>query len=177
MNLVAKVEAALRTVPDFPKPGIQFKDITPILADPLLCAELAAALVEPFREMDIDTIAGIESRGFLFGPLMAKELGCGFTLVRKKGKLPAETYEQAYDLEYGQAIIEMHKDAFEHGKRILIHDDLLATGGTAGAAGALVEKAGGEVVGFNFLIELAFLEGAKKLKPYSKNIVSIVKYN
>ena len=175
MSLATRLEAAIRTVSDFPRKGIQFKDITPVLKDPALCAEIVETLVEPFIEMEVDMIAGIESRGFLFGPLMAQRLGCGFTLVRKKGKLPAQTLEQSYDLEYGQAVIEVHADALKRGQRVVIHDDLLATGGTAAATGSLIQKAGGEILGFNFLIELAFLEGAKKLEPYSKNIVSIVK--
>ncbi|NQV53776.1 MAG: adenine phosphoribosyltransferase [Flavobacteriales bacterium] len=177
MSIATRLEAAIRTIPDFPKKGIQFKDITPGLKDPALCAQIVDALVEPFIEMNVDMIAGIESRGFLFGPLMAQRLGCGFTLVRKKGKLPGMTLDQSYDLEYGQAVIEIHADALDKGKRVVIHDDLLATGGTAAAAGSLIQKAGGEILGFNFLIELAFLEGAKQLRPYGKNIVSIVKYS
>jgi len=176
MNVTTKLSENIRTIPDFPKPGIQFKDITPALADPELCDELAEALVKPFRDAGIDLIAGVESRGFIFGPMMAQKLGCGFTPIRKKGKLPADTYEQSYDLEYGQATIEMHKDAFDHGRKILIHDDLLATGGTAAAASELIIQAGGSVAGFTFLIELDFLEGRKLLQPYSNNIVSIVRY-
>jgi adenine phosphoribosyltransferase len=176
MNIEERLNAAIRTIPDFPKPGIQFKDITPALHDPVLCSDVTDALLEPFRGQQIDMIAGIESRGFLFGMLMAQRLGCGFTLIRKEGKLPADTIKESYALEYGHAVIEMHADALKKGQRILIHDDLLATGGTASAASSLIQRSGAEVVGFNFLIELAFLGGRARLSDSSDHIVSILSY-
>lgn len=176
MSITDKLDKAIRTVPDYPKPGIQFKDITPVLKDPVLVKEVTDALIEPFRSLEIEMVAGIESRGFIFGPMMARALDCGFTLIRKKGKLPGETYERSYALEYGEATIEMHKDAFDHGKKVLVHDDLLATGGTAGAAAGLIQEVGGEVVGFSFLIELAFLKGSERLQPYGADVVSLINY-
>ena len=156
---VDALAAALRNVPDFPKPGIQFKDITPILADPALLREAMNRLIEPFREAGITHVAGIEARGFMLGGLLAHELGAGFVPVRKKGKLPWDVYREQYALEYGMDEIEAHRDAFGPGDRVLIHDDVIATGGTARAAASIVQQAGATVSGFSFLIELGFLDG------------------
>lgn len=166
----------IRAVPDFPKPGIVFRDITPVLHNPELCNELVNDICVRYQNGAVDAVAGIESRGFLFGFRIAQQLGVPFILIRKKGKLPAETLSYAYDLEYGSAEIEMHKDAVVPGLRVLIHDDLLATGGTAKAAAELVKIAGGEVAGFNFLIELSELKGVEGLKPYSQNIFNLVAF-
>ena len=176
MTLSDKLDLAIRNIPDFPKPGIQFKDITPILRDAKLCREITLALTAPFKGKNIDVVAGIESRGFLFGMLMAQELGCAFAVIRKKGKLPHRTVEIEYALEYGSAIIEMHEDEIESGQHVIIHDDLLATGGTAAAAAELIKKVGGRVEAFSFLIEFDFLEGANKLSPFGAPIASLKHY-
>jgi len=165
--LKEKVENAIRNIPDFPKAGINFKDITPILAKPELVTEVVDWFVEKGKVDKIDAIVGVESRGFLFGLLIAEKLGVPFVPVRKKGKLPFDTISYSYDLEYGSATVEIHKDAIQNGQRVMIHDDLLATGGTAMAAAALVKQLGGEVCNYTFLIELAFLEGRKKLNETS----------
>ena len=170
-----EIKAVIRDVPDFPKEGIVFKDITPILAHPALCTKIVEELEKQVSHLKLDAIAGVEARGFLFGPLLAQKLGIPFVPIRKAGKLPYKTYQESYDLEYGQATIEMHQDAFSAGQRVLIHDDLLATGGTALAAAKLISKLA-EVVGFSFLIDLTFLEGEKKLVQETKNIFSLVKY-
>lgn len=176
MNTVEQFSNTVRTIPDFPKPGIMFKDITPVLRDPKLCAELAALLAAPFRNEQVDVVAGIESRGFLFGMLLAQELNCGFAMIRKSGKLPYKTVSMSYALEYGEATIEMHEDEVGKGQRVLIHDDLLATGGTAAAAAHLVQKVGASVVGFNFLIELGFLNGRTPLAQLGGKVESIITY-
>jgi adenine phosphoribosyltransferase len=174
--LTARLEAAVRAVPDFPKPGILFRDITPVLEDPMLCR----AVVEGFREglsaIPVDAIAGIESRGFLFGMPLALAMGIPFVTVRKKGKLPWRTVSHKYDLEYGSAEVEMHVDSVQPGMRVLVHDDLLATGGTAAAAAELVRMQGGTVAGFSFLIELSFLNGVERLKPYNAEIIRLLTY-
>ncbi|MEO9474523.1 MAG: adenine phosphoribosyltransferase [Cyclobacteriaceae bacterium] len=174
--LSEKLDKTIRDIPDFPKPGIIFKDITPILSDPQLCEELCAAFVSYWKNKGIEGIAGVESRGFLFGPHLAMMLGVPFIPVRKVGKLPHTTISHSYDLEYGSAEIEMHIDAVSPGQKIMIHDDLLATGGSAGAASELIKKAGGEVFGFSFIIELGFLSGNEVLKPYSSDIQSLITY-
>ncbi|MCA9579350.1 MAG: adenine phosphoribosyltransferase [Polyangiales bacterium] len=160
---LALVEGLIREVPDFPKPGILFKDITPLLAD----AEGFATAVELMREsvadLGVDAIVGVEARGFLFGVALASALRCGFVPVRKPGKLPADTVSVTYELEYGSDTLEIHRDALRAGTRVLIVDDLLATGGTAAATAALVERTGARVVGLAVLIDLAFLGGAAKL--------------
>lgn len=176
MTISQKIDQAIRTIPDFPKPGIQFKDITPILRDAKLCNEIAVELAKPYREQTINVVAGIESRGFLFGMLMAQELDCAFAVIRKKGKLPHKTVEIEYALEYGSAVIEMHEDEIQSGQRVIIHDDLLATGGTASAAAQLIQKVGGKVAGFSFLIELEFLEGKSKLESFSPRIEALKGY-
>jgi len=176
MELSNKIQLAIRDVHDFPKEGIVFKDITPIMMDAGLSNEILEALAEQFRSENLQGIAGIESRGFLFGFPLAMALGIPFIMIRKKGKLPYEKISHAYDLEYGSAVIEMHSDAFSPGDRILIHDDLLATGGSAAAAAELIQKCQGVVAGFNFMVELQFLEGREKLKTYSENISNLVQY-
>jgi adenine phosphoribosyltransferase len=176
MELSNKIQLAIRDVHDFPKEGIVFKDITPIMMDAGLSNEILEALAKQFRSENLQGIAGIESRGFLFGFPLAMALGIPFIMIRKKGKLPYEKISHAYDLEYGSAVIEMHSDAFSPGDRILIHDDLLATGGSAAAAAELIQKCQGVVAGFNFMVELQFLEGREKLKTYSENISNLVQY-
>ncbi len=176
MSLEQKIKSAVRDVPDFPKEGIVFKDITTIFKDPELCKEIHLDIVDRIKDLKIDAIAGIESRGFLLGPAIAMTLGVPFILIRKKGKLPYHTVNHKYDLEYGTAEIEMHKDAVSPGMNVFIHDDLLATGGSASAAAELILKEGGKIAGFNFLIELGFLEGHKILSEYSENISTLVAY-
>lgn len=172
----SKIKSAVRDVIDFPKPGIVFKDITPILKDPLLCLEITRALADKVQGMDIDVIAGIESRGFLFGPRLAELLNLPFIPIRKAGKLPYKTVKQTYDLEYGSATIEVHEDAMVRGQKVLIHDDLLATGGTVVAASKLVRQLGAEVAGYSFIIGLDFLNGDVRLTPYSDKIFSLATY-
>jgi len=172
----AKIKAAIRDVPDFPKEGIVFKDITPIMLDAKLSLEIVDHLAELYRDKKIDKIAGIESRGFLFGYPLAMRLGIPFVMIRKAGKLPYHKISHGYDLEYGSAVIEMHMDAVSEGDNVLIHDDLLATGGSASAAAELILKCGGKVAGFNFLVGLNFLEGDQKLLKYSENITNLVGY-
>ena len=176
MTLQEKLSLAIRDVPDFPKPGILFKDISPIMLDAKLSKEVVENLYEMYRDQNIEAVAGIESRGFLFGYPLAMRLGIPFILIRKQGKLPYKKTSHAYELEYGSAVIEIHDDAVLPRQRILIHDDLLATGGSADAAAALVKKCGGEVAGFNFLVGLSFLNGEGKLIPYTKNITSLITF-
>lgn len=171
-----RIKSAIRDVPDFPKEGILFKDITPIMMDPKLSADMLDHLVNMYKDQKIDAVAGIESRGFLFGYPLAMRLGVPFILIRKQGKLPYNKLSHSYDLEYGSATIEIHTDAAKQGQRILIHDDLLATGGSAEAAACLIQKCGAEIAGFNFLVSLDFLDGAKKLKTFSDNITNLVHF-
>ncbi len=166
MTATESIRKAIRDIPDFPKPGIIFKDITPILADPAVFRGSLRLLEERWSEAGIDAIAGIESRGFIFGAALADRMELPFVPVRKAGKLPAAVHRVEYALEYGTDTIEMHRDAFSEGARILIVDDLLATGGTARATADLVEKAGGKVAGFAFVVNLAFLDGAARLEGY-----------
>jgi len=160
----ADIEQAIRNVPDFPKPGIQFKDIMPVLADARLFAGSIDLLTQGFKPGSVDAVVGIDARGFIFAAAAAVKLGAGFVPVRKKGKLPYKTIEQDYALEYGSATIAMHVDALKPGARVLLIDDLLATGGTAAAALALMKKLGAQVLEAGFLIELKFLNGREKLK-------------
>jgi adenine phosphoribosyltransferase len=169
------VKSMIRDVPDFPKPGIIFKDITTALKEPQTFKRIVDFFTDEYKNKGIDYVAGIESRGFMFGAPLAYNIGAGFIVIRKPGKLPAEVEKVTYDLEYGSDSIEIHSDAIEPGKRVLIIDDLLATGGTAAAACQLVEKVGGEIVSIAFVIELDFLNGREKL-PKGKNIVSMVSY-
>jgi adenine phosphoribosyltransferase len=159
----AQIEAAIRNVPDFPKPGIQFKDITPLLADARLFAGAIELLTKNFQPGSVDAVVGIDARGFIFAAAAATKLHAGFVPVRKKGKLPYATIEQDYALEYGHATVAMHTDALKPGARVLLIDDLLATGGTSAAAIALVHKLGGKILEAGFLIELKFLNGREKL--------------
>ena len=159
----ARLRTAVRDVPDFPKPGIMFKDITPILSDPALFRLAIDGFVAAARALDVTKVVGIDARGFLFGAPIAYALGVGFVPVRKKGKLPYRCESAAYQLEYGEAVVEMHVDALHPGERVVLVDDLLATGGTAAAAIKLIEKMGGQVAEAQFLIELEFLHGRKNL--------------
>lgn len=161
---IEDVKAAVRDVPNFPIEGIIFKDITPILSDPKLFRDACDILIEKARTAGAEHIAAIESRGFLFGAVIARELDLPLIPVRKKGKLPHHTIEQSYELEYGEATLEVHIDAAPKGAKVMIVDDLLATGGTAGATVQLLEKMGTEVVNISFLVELAFLNGREKLR-------------
>lgn len=156
----------IRDIQDFPKPGINFKDITPLLNDPEAREECLQLLVNSLRDKKIDKVVGVESRGFFFGMLLAKELGVGFVPVRKPKKLPFSVIAASYELEYGSDALEIHTDAIQKGEKVLIHDDVLATGGTAKAVGELVERLGGEIVQFNFLMELSFLNGRDKISRY-----------
>jgi adenine phosphoribosyltransferase len=165
----------IREVPDFPKPGINFYDITTLLLDAEGLEQTIDALTEKCRGMSIDTVIGVESRGFIFGAPLAYQLGVGFIPVRKPNKLPSESVSIAYDLEYGQDSLEMHKDAVSDGHRILIVDDLLATGGTAKAVVDLVESVGGKIEGLLFVVELDFLKGREKFNGY--NVQSLVNYS
>lgn len=176
MDLSATIRNTIREIPDFPKKGISFKDITPLLAHADLSGKIAKALLEPYLASPPDVIIGIESRGFLYGMLMAQYLNVPFVPVRKQGKLPAATVSHGYQLEYGEAVLEMHSDAIQPGMRVLVHDDLLATGGTCEATAILIEKLGGKVAGFSFIVELEFLEGRKKLLPYTPAIHSLTTY-
>jgi adenine phosphoribosyltransferase len=159
----AELAAAIRNVPDFPQPGIQFKDITPVLGDARLFAGAIDLLTANYQPGSIDTVVGIDARGFIFAAAAAVKLKAGFVPVRKKGKLPFKTIEQEYALEYGHATVAMHTDALQPGARVLLLDDLLATGGTAAAATALVQRLGGKIVEVSFLIELKFLNGRERL--------------
>lgn len=165
------LRTAVRDVVDFPKQGIIFKDITPILADAKLYREAITRLCDTAEGMQIDKVVGIDARGFIFAAAVADRLGVGFVPVRKKGKLPWKTRQTAYDLEYGQAIVELHEDAVEPGETVLVVDDLLATGGTAGAAVKLLDELGARVAGISVLIELSFLHGRAQLAPHPVHAV------
>jgi len=160
---VGDLEAAIRNVPDFPQPGIQFKDITPVLGDARLFAGAIDLMAARHADAGIDACVGIDARGFIFAAAAAKQLGTGFVPVRKKGKLPWKTHEESYSLEYGEATVAIHQDALQPGARVLLLDDLLATGGTAAAAVSLLKKIGAEIVEIGFLIELGFLKGREKM--------------
>jgi adenine phosphoribosyltransferase len=169
------LRALIREIPDFPRPGIGFKDITPVLADPAGLDAAITGLAEQARPLDVDVVIGAEARGFLLGPALARELRAGFVLARKPGKLPNETVRAEYLLEYGTDALELHSDAVASGARVLVHDDLLATGGTARALCELVERLGGTVVGCGFLIELTFLGGRERLAGY--DVHSLIQYD
>lgn len=160
---IDRIRSAIRDVPDFPKPGIIFKDITPVLADPELFREAIDIFAGRHKGKGIGKVAAIDARGFIFGGAVAEKLGAGFVPIRKKGKLPYKTHEASYELEYGSSVIAVHVDAFIKGEKVLLIDDLLATGGTAAAAARLIESAGGIVAEMDFLIELAFLKGRARL--------------
>ena len=163
MNPHELLRGKIRSVPDFPKPGIVFRDITPLLQDPEALRIACELLGEPFKGRGIDMVVGVESRGFIFGPPVALQLGAGFAIARKAGKLPWETVSATFELEYGVEQIEMHRDAVGPEQRVLLIDDVIATGGTAAATAELVRRMGAQVVGSCFLIELSFLEGRKRL--------------
>ena len=171
-----QIKDAIRDIHDFPKPGIIFKDITPILKDPALCGNISDAFLERLKGEQIDAIAGVESRGFLFGLTLATRLGVPFVPIRKAGKLPFSIRQKAYKLEYGTAIIECHTDAFEPGQHVLIHDDLLATGGTVTATSELIKEMGCEIAGFSFVVELGFLKGRERILPISDTLVVLAEY-
>ena len=173
--MTVDLRAAIREIPDFPKPGIGFKDVTTLLADPAALDAAVVGLAEHARTLRPDVVIGAEARGFLLGPALARELGCGFVLARKPGKLPHDTVRAEYLLEYGTDALEVHTDAVTHGARVLVHDDLLATGGTAAALCSLVEQSGGVVAGCAFLIELAFLGGRSALAPH--DVHALVRYD
>lgn len=171
-----RIRAAIRDIKDFPKPGILFKDITPVLLDPDLCRDIVNEFIRELGGIEVDAILGVESRGFFFGLLLAEQLGVPFIPARKPGKLPYETVSYDYDLEYGTASLEIHVGVIEPGMKVLIHDDLLATGGTANAAAELVKRQQGKVAGFAFIVGLDFLHGDEKLKKHSGEIISLVNY-
>ncbi len=168
-DVAQRLRALIRDVPDFPRPGIVFRDITVLLGDGPAFSAAIAALAEPYRSSGIALVAGIESRGFILGGAVADRLGAGFVPIRKEGRLPAKRISQSYSLEYGEAVVEIHADAIARGQRVLIVDDLLATGGTAAAAAALVDQLGGDIAGFAFLVELSDLGGSAALggRPYT----------
>ncbi len=170
----ADLKKYIRSIRDFPIKGIMFRDITTLLKDPVAVKETLSQLLSSLKSQKIDKVVGIESRGFIFGAMLANELKAGFVPIRKPGKLPAEKESQTYQLEYGLDKIEIHKDAINKGDKVLLHDDLLATGGTAEAACKLIEKLDGEVVQISFIVELAFLNGREKLRKYKVN--SLITY-
>jgi adenine phosphoribosyltransferase len=172
---IESIRRAVRDIRDFPKPGIVFRDITPLLADGRLFKEVIGILGDRYRAQKVDTVLGIESRGFIVGAALAHELGAGFSVVRKPGKLPYQTQSASYELEYGKDSLEIHIDAIADAARVIIADDLIATGGTAAATANLVSRLGGTVVECAFLIELTFLKGREKLKPYP--VFSILQYD
>src|SRR4051812_223806 len=171
-----RLRARIRDVPDFPKEGIVFKDITPLLADPVAFSSVIDETVVHFGRGQVDKVVGIEARGFIVAAPVAYHFGAGFVPVRKAGKLPAATYDENYALEYGTATIEVHQDAFDVGDRVLIVDDVLATGGTAAAAAALVTRAGGIVAGVSVLIELTFLNGRERLESTGAHVHTLLTY-
>lgn len=175
MEDIESIQRAIRDIPDFPKPGIVFKDITPLLSDGRLFAKTIDLLAERYRGEKVDTVLGIESRGFIIGAALAYALGAGFSVVRKPGKLPYETHAESYALEYGSDSLEIHVDGLAPKSRVVIADDLIATGGTAAATAALVSKLGGTVVECAFVIELTFLRGREKLKPHG--VYSLLQYD
>ncbi len=176
MDLQDRIKAHVRDIPDFPKPGIVFKDITPILAQPRLTTDIMKGLEETLAGIPMDGIACIESRGFWFGTILAHHFQVPMIPIRKKGKLPSDTISVSYDLEYDSATLEAHKDSVVKGHNIVIHDDVLATGGTARATAQLIQQMGGNIAAFVFLVDLSSLHGADKLKSFTRNITSLVKY-
>jgi adenine phosphoribosyltransferase len=173
MGSAEPLRELIRDIPDFPQPGIVFKDITPLMADPSALALAVGGLAEYARPLQVDCVVAAEARGFLLGPALALELGAGFVLARKPGKLPWETVSAEYLLEYGANQLELHTDAIGAGARVLVHDDLLATGGTAATLCDLVDQLGGVVVGCGFLIELAFLGGRERLAPHEAHALLV----
>lgn len=176
MSIEEKIKGVVRNVPDFPKPGINFKDISTILENPSISKDIVQEFKARLAGHKVDAIVGVESRGFIFGMPLALALDIPFILIRKKGKLPYDTIEYTYDLEYGSATVEMHLDSVKKDWNVFIHDDLLATGGTAAAAAELVQQQGGKVAGFGFLINLSFLNGEERLKQYTDSIINLANY-
>jgi len=176
MTLEQQIKSTIVDVHDFPKPGIIYKDITPIFENPELSVRIVDELFAIYKNQNIEAVTGLESRGFLFGMPLAMRLGVPFILIRKKNKLPREVHRVNYQLEYGESTVEMHTDAVKPGQRILIHDDVLATGGTATAAAQLIKMAGGEIAGFSFLTELAFLKGRDVLPAPSEQIITFATF-
>jgi len=176
MNLEERIKHAMVDVHDFPTPGIVFKDITPVFQDPALLNDLLDAMVHACRDQQIEAVVGLESRGFLLAVPLSMRLGVPFVMVRKKGKLPRACHSVSYDLEYGSSTIEMHKDSLRPGQRVLIHDDVLATGGTAEAAAKLVQQAGAEVAMFQFIVELTFLKGMHRMLPYTGSVTTFARF-
>ncbi|MBS10355.1 MAG: adenine phosphoribosyltransferase [Gemmatimonadetes bacterium] len=164
----------IRDIPDFPKPGIIFKDITPLLGQPEAFKASTDAMAAPYHDVELDAVVGIESRGFIFGAAIAQSVGCGFVPIRKPGKLPADTISVSYELEYGEDTVEIHRDAVGEGDRVLLVDDVLATGGTMAAAGELIRKTGASIAGLVFLVELSFLDGRARLD--GEDIHSVLTY-
>lgn len=177
MTLTERLTNSIRNIPDFPEKGINFKDIMPIFTDYELVADTVEALADEMKNLQVDAICAIESRGFLLGPMVAAYMKVPFIPIRKEGKLPGDTINYAYTLEYGKAVIEVQTGAIENGMRVAIHDDLLATGGTAKAAAELVEMHQAKVSAFAFLVELSFLKGRELLQPYSDNIVTLTNFD
>lgn len=176
MNVADEIRSHIREVPDFPIPGVLFKDISPLFLSPKLMKLCHMELAKPWKDMSVNKVLGIDSRGFLFGPQLAENLDAGFVMIRKKGKLPPETLEMSYALEYGEATLEAVKDALKPGDKVIIHDDLLATGGTAAATAELARKLGAEVLGFSFIISLSFLKGEEKLLGHTDKIHALLDY-
>lgn len=168
MLLSDKIKSVIRDVPDYPKAGVIFKDITPLLANAEVVDEVVRELASRWKDQNVDVVAAVEARGFIFGALLAHELNCSFVPVRKAGKLPYTTRSKKYELEYGAATIEIHTDAIRPGARVLVHDDLLATGGTSIATGELIKEFGAELIGFSFIVNLSFLPGEKSLEEKFK---------
>jgi adenine phosphoribosyltransferase len=169
-------KSVIRTIPDYPKPGIMFRDVTTLLGNARAFRTTVDQLVQPYAGMQIDKVAGIEARGFILAGAVAHQLSVGFVPVRKKGKLPWKTIAQTYDLEYGTDTVEIHEDAVQKGENVLLVDDLIATGGTAEAAIKLIEKAGGHVVGCSFIIDLPELKGRRRLEKMGKKVLSLVEF-
>jgi adenine phosphoribosyltransferase len=176
LDLGGLLAARVREIPDYPQPGIVFRDITPLLADHVAFAGAIDAIVAHYGRGTIDKVVGIEARGFIVAAPVAYHFGAGFVPVRKSGKLPAATYDESYALEYGTATLEVHQDAFDPGERVLVVDDVLATGGTAEATATLVERAGGEVVGISVLVELLFLAGRARLEARDRHVHALLAY-
>lgn len=174
--LSEKIQANIRDIPNFPTEGILFKDLTPILKSPSLCLEIVDGACSQLKSLQPDALVCMESRGFWFGLLIATKMGIPMIPVRKEGKLPFKTVSESYKLEYGHSKIEMHVDAIQPGWQVVIHDDLLATGGTAEAAAKLVRKQGAAIAGFSFIVELSFLGGRKVLEAYSSQVIALTQY-
>lgn len=175
-NISQRVDKAIRDIPDFPIDGVVFKDITPLMLDAQLSRDISSAFEEHARSLKPDAICAIDSRGFIFGTGIAQALDIPLVLIRKKGKLPGETFSHSYDLEYGSATLEIHKSDLKPGSKVLIHDDLLATGGTTAATAELIKQAGSEVLGFSFIVDLSFLNGKEKILSYADKVFSLVTY-